>query len=81
MKPAHGLNLARARRHLRVLSPAAAVESVEIAALSLAARRAAREPRPRSGPQPRCPACCCFVSQAGQQCGSCGYWPGQGYAA
>lgn len=81
MRLAHGLNLAGAREHLRVLSPRAAVESVEIAALDLLARCAAREPHPRSGPQPRCEACSCFKGQAHAPCGHCGYTPGQGYAA
>lgn len=81
MKLAHGLNIERAREHLRVLSPRAAEESVEIAAMDLAARRAAREPHPRSGPQPRCEACCCFKTQRHAPCGHCGYVPGQGYAA
>ncbi len=54
--------------------------AVEEAAMDLAHRRLMREPRPRSGPQPRCPACCRFKSSAKDEC-SCGYWPGQGYAA
>lgn len=74
----HGLDVARARRHLRALPLDAAVESVETAAMDLHARRVAREPRPRSGPPPRCAACCRFVG--GNPC-VCGFRPGQGYAA
>lgn len=57
-----------------------AEEAVEQAAMELAHRRAMREPRRRSGPQPRCSACCRFKSSAKDVC-VCGFAPGQGYAA
>jgi hypothetical protein len=68
------------RQLAAVLSVDEAVQAVEIAAMDLAARRAMREPHPRSGPQPRCSACCKFKSNAKAPC-PCGFVPGQGYAA
>lgn len=71
---------APARRLALVLPVEEAEQAVEEAAMDLAHRRAMREPRPRSGPQPRCSACCKFKSNAKAPC-VCGYAPGRGYAA
>lgn len=71
----------RPARHLALALPVEEAEqAVEEAAMGLVHRRAMREPRPRSGPQPRCSACCKFKSNAKAPC-ACGYVPGQGYAA
>jgi hypothetical protein len=71
---------APALRLVAVLPVEEAVEAVANAAMELAHRRAMREPHPRSGPQPRCSACCKFVRSTKVPC-VCGYMPGQGYAA
>lgn len=68
------------RRFLRAVPVERCVEAVEQAAMGLAHRTAVREARPRSGPQPRCSACCRFKSSVKAPC-VCGYVPGQGYAA
>ena len=69
-----------AARALLALPVEIAERSVEEAAMALAHRRAMREPRLRSGPQPRCSACCRFVRTTKAPCSACGYQPGQGYA-
>lgn len=74
------IDAAPGRRLAAVLPVEEAEEAVEIAAMDLAARRAMREPHPRSGPQPRCSACCKFKANAKAPC-VCGFAPGQGYAA
>lgn len=70
----------RHARALVALPVAEAEDAVERAAVDLAQRRAMREPHPRSGPQPRCLACCRFKANAKAPC-VCGFVPGQGYAA
>lgn len=74
------IDLAPARALLELVPADECTQAVEDAAMALEHRRAMREPRPRSGPQARCSACCRFKSNPSAECG-CGYWPGQGYAA
>lgn len=62
------------------LPDAVADESIVEAWKAQEVRRIAREPHPRSGPQPRCVACCRFKGQEHAPC-PCGFTPGQGYAA
>jgi len=69
-----------AARALVTLPVQEAEQAVENAAMDLAYRRAMRERRGRSGPQPRCSACCRFKSNEKVPC-VCGFAPGQGYGA
>lgn len=73
---------ARARQLLAARPPEPAYDLIERAADELNARRAQREPRRRSyGPPPRCGACHKFTRGHHVPCASCGYTPGQGFAA